>query len=273
MNDKFFPELARRLEREGIATLPVEKSCLPVVVGGQEAMWVQSWGGIILNTESVNDPIVNHIYDTVEEISAQVYEYTEAMASAPPLVADGLHEGFRLLADFNGVVLAGQELEADWGYKFVTIDADELDMAVIRQAGEAFMKRPEVHPVWSHQLAVSVYEQIHVLKFEPGKAPEEITMSNTLEAFQAAVGGDIDVRDLDSDASLICNEDGKTMGLPANRRIGRDIIAGTFLIVGCADGEFCSLSDDTAAHYVERFAEPVSEPSPEGLKEFTFYIM
>ena len=154
-----------------------------------------------------------------------------------------------------------------------TIDADGLDMAVIRQAGEAFMKRPEVHPVWSHQLAVSVYEQIHVLKFEPGKAPEEITMSNTLEAFQAAVGGDIDVRDLDSDASLICNEDGKTMGLPANRRIGRDIIAGTFLIVGCADGEFCSLSDDTAAHYVERFAEPVSEPSPEGLKEFTFYIM
>ena len=78
-------------------------------------MWVQSWGGIILNTESVNDPVVNHIYDTVEEISAQVYEYTEAMASAPPLVADGLHEGFRLLADFNGVVLAGQELEADWG--------------------------------------------------------------------------------------------------------------------------------------------------------------
>ena len=25
-----------------------------------------------------------------------------------------------MLADFNGVVLAGQELEADWGYKFAT---------------------------------------------------------------------------------------------------------------------------------------------------------
>ena len=24
------------------------------------------------------------------------------------------------MADFNGVVLAGQELEADWGYKFAT---------------------------------------------------------------------------------------------------------------------------------------------------------
>ena len=120
MNDKFFPELARRLEREGIAVLPVEKSCLPVVVGEQEAMWVQSWGGIVLNAGAAKDPAVNRVYDTVAGISAQVYEYTEAMAAAPPLVAKELHDGFRLLADFNGVVLAGQELGDSWGYKFVT---------------------------------------------------------------------------------------------------------------------------------------------------------
>lgn len=120
MNDKFFPELARRLKREGIATSPVEKACLPVVVGGQEAMWVQSWGGIILNAEAANDPAVNRVYDTVAGISAQVYEYTEAMDAAPSLQADGLHDGFRLLAEFNGTVLAGRELERDWGYKFVT---------------------------------------------------------------------------------------------------------------------------------------------------------
>lgn len=120
MNDKFFPELSRRLKREGIATLPAEKACLPVVVEGQEAMWVQSWGGIILNAEAVNDTAVNRVYGTVAGISAQVYEYTEAMATAPPLRADGLHADFRLLADFNGVVLAGQELEDNWGYKFVT---------------------------------------------------------------------------------------------------------------------------------------------------------
>lgn len=28
-----------------------------------------------------------------------------------------------------------------------TIDADELDMAVIREAGDCFLKRPEVRPV------------------------------------------------------------------------------------------------------------------------------
>ena len=120
MNDKFFPELSRRLKREGISTGPVEKASLPVLVEGRQAMWVQSWGGVIFNAGSVNDPAVDQIHDTVAEISAQVYEYTEAMAAAPSLKAVGLHEDFRLLAEFNGIILAGQELEADWGYKFVT---------------------------------------------------------------------------------------------------------------------------------------------------------
>ena len=39
-------------------------------------------------------PAVDQIHDTVAEISAQVYEYTEAMAAAPSLKAVGLHEDF-----------------------------------------------------------------------------------------------------------------------------------------------------------------------------------
>ena len=104
MNDKFFPELSRRLKREGISTGPVEKASLPVLVEGRQAMWVQSWGGVIFNAGSVNDPAVDQIHDTVAEISAQVYEYTEAMAAAPSLKAVGLHEDFRLLAEFNGIM-------------------------------------------------------------------------------------------------------------------------------------------------------------------------
>ena len=41
MNDKFFPELARRLKREGIATDPVEKGCLPVLADGRAAVLVR----------------------------------------------------------------------------------------------------------------------------------------------------------------------------------------------------------------------------------------
>lgn len=120
MNDKFFPELARRLKREGIDTGPVEKERLPVLLDGQEVMAVAPGGTIFLMPETADTQPVVDAYDTVAGISAQVHEYTEAMASALPLKAEGLHEGFRLLADFNGVVLAGQELEQGWGYKFVT---------------------------------------------------------------------------------------------------------------------------------------------------------
>ena len=120
MNDKFFPELARRLKRDGIATGQTEKGHLPVLLEGREVMSAAPGGTVFLRPETANDQPVIRAYDVVAGISAQVCEYTEAMAAAPRLEAAGLHEDFRLLAEFNGVVLAGQELERDWGYKFVT---------------------------------------------------------------------------------------------------------------------------------------------------------
>ncbi len=136
-----------------------------------------------------------------------------------------------------------------------TVPADELELKIIREAGTRFLDYPGVRPVWPHELRVPVHEQIRVLKVEPGRPSEEITMPNTLKAFQAAVGGYIEVLDLGGDALLVCNEEGKLMGLPPNRRIGDDVIAGTFLIAGSADGEFCSLSDEDAAHYAKEFEQ------------------
>ena len=162
----------------------------------------------------------------------------------------------------------GRRLAAD------AIDADGLDMAVIREAGEAFMKRPEVRPVWTRQLTIPVQEQIRVLKFEPGKAPEEATYPNTLEAFQSAVGGYIETLGLDGGAVLVCNEEGKLMGLSANRRVCGDTIAGTFLIAGSADGEFCSLSDEDAARYTQEFAQPLmSYGSPDEPTQWEFHVL
>ena len=120
MNDKFFPELARRLKREGIATAPVEKDRLSVLLEGREVMAVAQGGTIFLRPETANDQQVIRAYDVVAGISAQVCEYTGALDAAPQLEAVGLHGRFRLLADFNGVVLAGQYLGEDRGYQFVT---------------------------------------------------------------------------------------------------------------------------------------------------------
>ena len=131
MNEKFFPELARCLRQEGIDTGPAEEKRLPVLLDGQEVMWVESDGFIVLTAGARDDPEAARTYEAVRGLSAPVYEYTEAMASGPVLEAVGLHEEFRLLAEYDGVVLAGQELESDWGYKFATwrrsLDGASLD--------------------------------------------------------------------------------------------------------------------------------------------------
>ena len=120
MNEKFFPELARRLRQEGVTTGPVEKNRLPVLLNGQELMWVEPEGCIVLVAGMQDSPEAAQIYCTVRNNSFLVNEYTRAMASAPVLEAVGLHEEFHLLAEYRGVVLAGRELEGDWGYKFAT---------------------------------------------------------------------------------------------------------------------------------------------------------
>ena len=99
-------------------------------------------------------------------------------------------------------------------------------------------------------------EPIQVLKIEPGKVPEAVTIPNTLEAMQQMVGGYIEVIPLE-DICLVCNEEGKLMGLPGSRRLGNDIIAGTFFLAGdTLDGGFCSLTQEQADRWSRHFAQP-----------------
>ena len=167
-------------------------------------------------------------------------------------------------------VYVGRGLDSALGTK----DAADFDLAIIREAGDQFLKLPGIHAVGACQLSVPAQEDIRVLRIKPGNAPETITMPNTLEAFQAAVGGYIETVELDANAVLVCNEEGKLIGLPANRQVGGDVIAGTFLIVGADDGEFCSLSDTDAAHYAEQFAQPMlSYSEPEEPTRWEFYVL
>lgn len=100
---------------------------------------------------------------------------------------------------------------------------------------------------------------IRVLKVEPNKPPEEVTLKNDLADLQNAVGGLIEFLSLDSSKGidLMCNEEGKLIGLEPNRRVGDDVIVGTFYILKCnRNGESCSLNDKDIAEYKKRFSEP-----------------
>ena len=99
---------------------------------------------------------------------------------------------------------------------------------------------------------------IKVLIVEPGKDPYPKEIPNTLKSLQSQVGGLIQALYL-SDAAIICNDEGKLLGLPWNRPLfdedGNvyDVIAGTFLIVGLTEDDFGSLTEEQIKKYTEIF--------------------
>ena len=102
-----------------------------------------------------------------------------------------------------------------------------------------------------------------VLKIMPGRKPEKITIPHTLEAMQYLVCGSIQaIYPYMDNVALVCNEEGKLEGLPLNRALRDedghvyDIIAGTFLIAGLSDDNFCSLDDAQ----VEKFSAMYKTP-------------
>ena len=108
-------------------------------------------------------------------------------------------------------------------------------------------------------------ETIRVLFLSPGKKAEMREIEHTLESMQSQVGGMIEeYMPFDDDAAIVCNEEGKMMGLPLNRAVkdedGRvmDIICGDFFIcyAPIESEEFLSLPPEMEKKYKEKFAWP-----------------
>ncbi len=84
--------------------------------------------------------------------------------------------------------------------------------------------------------------KIRVLIVEPNEEPKQVKIEHTLKNLQHIVEGTIDIIELKHNIDLVINDEGKITGLPLNRVIKYDVIAGTFIVTGQHNGETISLS-------------------------------
>ena len=101
---------------------------------------------------------------------------------------------------------------------------------------------------------------VRTLLIEPGKHPKEVYIPNEYKHFSFIVSRDnyytceAELLILEKSIGLIRNEEGALLNLKGNRRIGEEIIAGPFFIVGVDDnGYIISLNDEDVNIYKEKF--------------------
>ena len=108
-------------------------------------------------------------------------------------------------------------------------------------------------------------KEITVLMVEPGKHPKVTTLRDNLDDLQKAVSigadyqGLIEFVGLGNGDCIMCNEEGKLIGLEGNRCLGNNILVGVFYIMSENDeGELISLTEEKIKHYTNLFWEPES---------------
>lgn len=82
---------------------------------------------------------------------------------------------------------------------------------------------------------------IKVIRIKVGADPVEVLVENELSALQALVGGNIEVVTPCADLAVVCNEEGRLLGLPHNCRIMGTDYVGDIFICGIDGDEFADM--------------------------------
>lgn len=106
-------------------------------------------------------------------------------------------------------------------------------------------------------------EKMTVLVIEPEKKPYVKDISSGLASLQKEVGGYIQaVYPFEDPVAIICDEEAKLTGKELNRALrdedGQiyDIVAGTFLVAGLGEEDFCSLTPEQIKKFSDMYKTP-----------------
>lgn len=121
-NQSYLKELGRRLNYLGFQTNNQDNETLAVAKAGKHLCEISKSGGIRFRAEDLTKVEEELVRGTVKAEAATTLEYMKLMAEAPEMKTGDGSSHYKLLADFNGVVLAGHETSL--GIQFVTWDWD-----------------------------------------------------------------------------------------------------------------------------------------------------
>jgi hypothetical protein len=88
-------------------------------------------------------------------------------------------------------------------------------------------------------------ERIRVIRKLPGDSAKLVEIANTLSSLQAQVGGYVESVMMSPNFAILCNEDGRLMGMEPNCRLFGIDFAGPILIVGIDGEDFDDVSNKT----------------------------
>ena len=117
---KYLAEAGQRIRYAGFTVSPEKDGLLPVEWAGHRVCNVNGNGGMTYDPEHIRRNGLEDTLDRVREIVGETLSYMRQMETAPPLLAEGLSGDYRLLAEFNHIVLAGHAREGGYGVEFIT---------------------------------------------------------------------------------------------------------------------------------------------------------
>ena len=117
--DRYFSELQLQLRQTGFESGEVKDGSVDVLWEGAALCRATDRGNIFYHSQDIVDG-QSDAFQKVLDVTRTVSEYMGQMDKAPPLTCTDLRDGFKLLAEFNGTVLAGRKYDSMPGHQFVT---------------------------------------------------------------------------------------------------------------------------------------------------------
>ena len=120
LQEKYLTEVGHRLRRAGFEAGPEYSGLLPIKKDAHHLCTIDMHGSVSYDPDFVRKNGQEDALDQARQIAVETLTYMRQMAAAPLLTADGLSGDYRVLAEFDNVVLAGHEREGGYGVEFIT---------------------------------------------------------------------------------------------------------------------------------------------------------